>query len=294
MLQADAMLKGIPRLLGGYKNLRHHALIMMILTGIGIYFFFYVRRLRFKVFWSFYVLATTTCMYLTMIRSCLLVGAIYLSLFFWITRRKYISGITVFCILIALIINPTLQERFKDLILVFTLSSETDIESLSKIGSGRYGMWTQSWNAYLERPFFRRLIGLGFGEHYELIRTSFFAFDAKSSRDLDTHNDLLRMLYNLGPIALIAYLGMAHRCISLGNKINRTAATKEERDLGAMCACLMLGLLLNNCLSNGTFSRTTIGWLFWLLGGILFGILKGNYLRENVPPAQSDIVKKWA
>ena len=99
--------------------------------------------------------------------------------------------------------------------LLFTLSSEMDVESLSKIGSGRYGMWTESWKAYSERPFLRRLIGLGFGEHYELIRTSFLEFDAKSSRDLDTHNDLLRMLYNLGPFALLAYLIMSLRCSAM-------------------------------------------------------------------------------
>jgi len=281
MDQAGALLKGIPRLLGGYKNLRHHALIMMILTGVGCYFFFYCKKLWQKVFWMAYIFSSATCMYLTMIRSCLLVGAIYLFIFFWISNRKYISALAFIIILVAMIFNTTLQERFKDLVLVFTLSAETDIESLSRIGSGRYGMWTESWIAYQERPILQRLVGLGFGEHYELIRNSFFAFDAKSTRNLDTHNDLLRMLYNLGPIALIAYLGMAFKCLNLGRKINRYAPTKEERDLGAMCACIMLGLLLNNCLSNGTFSRTTIGWLFWLFGGILFGLIKGKQIQNQ-------------
>jgi len=281
MNDAKAMLKGIPRLLGGYKNLRHHALIMMILTGLGTYFLFSVRQIWRKIFWLLYIVSTITCMYLTMIRSCLLVGVIAFSIFFWITNRKYIGVAAMIGVLILLLFNETLQERFKDLVLLFTLSSEMDIESLSKIGSGRYGLWTDSWNAYSERSFFRRLIGLGFGEHYELIRTSFLEFDAKSSRNLDTHNDFLRMLYNLGPFALLAYIFMALRCVLLGWKINKYGSTQTERDLGAMCACLMIGLLLNNALSNGTFSRTTIGWIFWVIGGITFGLAKGKHLQAQ-------------
>jgi hypothetical protein len=291
MSSSEAMLKGIPRLLGGYKNLRHHALIMLILTGVGLYFLFSVKGLWKKLFWSGYITGTGICLYLTMIRSCLLVGAIAFSIYFWITNRKYIVVFTFVGIIIAIILNATLQERFIDLVLLFTLSSEMDVESLSKIGSGRYGMWTESWEAYSDRPFFRRLIGLGFGEHYELIRTSFLEFDAKSSRNLDTHNDFLRMLYNLGPVALIVYLLMSFRCIKLGWNFNYLGETKEEREVGAICAAIMFSLLLNNALSNGTFSRTTIGWLFWLFGGILFGMLKRNYLLNSHNTAKNIEVK---
>ena len=292
MARDEALIQGIPRLLGGYKNLRHHALIMMILSGVGIYFSLTAKRWWNRFFWSGYTLSTSICMYLTMIRSCLLVWAIFLSLFFWMTNRRSVSAISIAAVFLALFFNETLQDRFRDLILVFTLSSETDFESLAKIGSGRYGMWTESWTAYQQKPFLKRLIGLGFGEHYELIRTSFFAFDAKSSRNLDTHNDILRILYNLGPFALFCYLGMAFQCIRIGVKINRANLPKEERDLGAMCACIMIGLLLNNCLSNGTFSRITIGWLFWVLGGILFGYvkqLKAQKRPSTVVAKQTDV-----
>ena len=76
----------------------------------------------------------------------------------------------------------------------------------------------------------------------------------------------------MGPIAFYVYLSMAIKCILTGLKLAKQAHSKNRRELASVITCLMIGLLLNNTLSNGTLSRTTIGWVFWAYGGLLFAL----------------------
>ena len=269
---SDISLHGLQRLLGGYKNLRHHALIMMILSGTGLYYALTAKKFGWKAFWYGYTGLAGTFMFLTQIRTCVIVTVVYLAIFCWLTGRRQMLIVGFLLGLLVVASSEVLQNRFSDLILIFTLSSETDSAQLGRIGSGRYGMWTKSWEAYSQYPIHERLIGLGFGQHYELIKASFFAFDEGSDRILDTHNDSLRTLYNMGPIAFYVYLSMALKCILTGLNLAKEAHTKNRRELASVVTCLMIGLLLNNTLSNGTLSRTTIGWVFWAYGGLLFAM----------------------
>ena len=110
--------------------------------------------------------------------------------------------------------------------------------------------------------------------HTELTNSAFFAFDAASSKDLDPHNDVLYLLYDLGPLSLIAYGGMTWMGIKQCLQLNTIGRTWQEKHLGAMCACAMIALTINNLISNGTVKRVTIGWMFWIFAGIAYGTLK--------------------
>ena len=79
--------------------------------------------------------------------------------------------------------SETLQERFKDFILISTLSRETDMDQLAKLGSGVMH-WDCSFEAWMNKGLLNQAIGLGYGAHTELTR-AFFAFDAASNKDLD-------------------------------------------------------------------------------------------------------------
>lgn len=279
MKDPEMVLHGIPRLLGGYMNLRHHGLIMLIISLLGTFQFFISEKRIHRVSWGLYTLGAVTCLYLTMIRSSLLPLVIAVALFCWMTNRKWVVYILPVFIFGALLFSDTLQERFKDFILIFTLNRETDMDQLAKLGSGRYALWTASFSAWMDKPMISQLIGLGYGAHTELTNSAFFAYDAASNKDLDPHNDILYLLYDLGPLSLVTYGGLTWISLKACYKLYKQNNSWEERQLAAMCACTMIALTINNSISNGTVKRVTIGWLFWIFAGIAFGALK--YHREE-------------
>jgi len=281
MKDPEMSLHGIPRLLGGYKNLRHHGLIMLIISLLGVFQWAISETRKQQAIWGLYTLGAATCLYLTMIRSSLLPFVLALGLFSWLTDRKWILYILGGAVLVGLTVSDTLQERFKDFVLIFTLSRETEMEQLAKLGSGRYALWTSSFEAWMDKGIFKQMLGLGFGAHTELTNSTFFAFDIASGKDLDPHNDVLYILYDLGPLALFSYAGMTWVSIKACFTLHKIGHTWKEKQLGAMCACAMLALTLNNLLSNGTVKRVTIGWMFWIFAGIAYGTLKHYHLRAK-------------
>ena len=140
MNDPDMVLHGIPRLLGGYKNLRHHGLIMLIISLLGVFQWSIAESRRMKTVWIGYTAGASLCLYLTMIRSSLLPFVIAIAFFSWLTKRKWVIYILGALVVVGIFTSETLQERFKDFILIFTLSRETDMDQLAKLGSGRYAL----------------------------------------------------------------------------------------------------------------------------------------------------------
>ena len=58
MNDPEMVLHGIPRLLGGYMNLRHHGLIMLIISLLGTFQFFISEKRIHRVSWGLYTLST--------------------------------------------------------------------------------------------------------------------------------------------------------------------------------------------------------------------------------------------
>ena len=272
------MVHGIKRLIGGYQNLRHAGLIMLIITNLGLLQFVSAYETKKKIatlFWAAYTGSAFLCLYLTQIRSSLLPSILGIGLFLFLTRRTKVLYILGGLTFIFILVSPQIQDRFKDIILIFTMNSD-DAGEMNSLGSGRYGIWSGSWAEFQKRPILVRLIGLGYNGHVALTSATFLAFDKMSGQNYDPHNDFLFLLYNFGPIGMIAYVGMALHGIRSAIKVAWSGISKEHRDVGAICAAIMIGLLINNTMSNGTVKRVTVGWYFWVFGGIAFGTLK-NY-----------------
>lgn len=277
MNTADMMVHGIKRLVGGYQNLRHAGLVMLIITNLGMLQLvkaFETNRKIWVIIWTGYTGSAFLCLYLTQIRSSLLPFVLGVPLFFALTRRKNAMYALTALGVIAVAVSPSIQDRFKDIILIFTIDSQ-DTAALNSVGSGRYGIWSGSWEEFQKRPFLQRMIGLGYNGHVALTSATFLAFDKISGRNYDPHNDYLFLIYNFGPIGAIAYTGMALQAIWAAIKITTINVSREHRDIAAICAVVLIGLLMNNTMSNGTVKRVTVGWYFWCMGGMMFGMLRG-------------------
>lgn len=273
----DMMVHGIKRLIGGYQNLRHAGLVMLIITNLGLLQLvkaYETNRKLWVVIWSVYTGSACLCLYLTQIRSSLLPFVIGIPIFFALTKRKNVMYTLIVVGIVAIAVSPKIQDRFKDIILIFTIDSE-DTQALNAVGSGRYGIWSGSWEEFQKRPFLQRMIGLGYNGHVALTSATFLAFDKISGRNYDPHNDYLFLLYNFGPIGAIAYTGMAIQAMIAAVKVTNINFSKEHRDIAAICLIIMFGLMINNTMSNGTVKRVTVGWYFWCFGGLVFGMLRG-------------------
>ena len=84
MNDPDMVLHGIPRLLGGYKNLRHHGLIMLIIALLGVFQWSISENRRMRLLWmgiqgsisvlvphhdSFFPLAFCDCHYFQLVNK---------------------------------------------------------------------------------------------------------------------------------------------------------------------------------------------------------------------------------
>ncbi|MEL6341921.1 MAG: O-antigen ligase family protein [Myxococcota bacterium] len=261
---------GYRRLLGAYKNLRHHGMMMMLMASIAVFWFYRFPQQRMKIFTVGYIGAAAVCMYMTYIRTSLLAFVAFVAAFLYVTRRRQELSVAIAVGVLGILLSPEIQDRFKDLILVFTIDEDLFLQS-RKLGSGRIGLWTDSFKEYLQQPLGDIVLGLGLGGHWKLTQAAYNPFIVVQGGQVDTHSDYLGLLYQLGPIALFAYLYMQFKVFIYGFSLARDAqADSFSRDLGGLAAALAIGVLVTNVVSNGFINRTTLGWLFWGIGGLMF------------------------
>ncbi|MEC7985260.1 MAG: O-antigen ligase family protein, partial [Myxococcota bacterium] len=282
----EIYLNGSNRLLGGYQNLRNHALMMLIFSCCGVYFFFRLERKRYKLFTALYTFLSLYFLYLTFTRATLIVFGIFLVTYLYMSGRRLLTATCLIGVTCIIFLSPSLQSRFYDFVRLFSLITATnqDLKALSSLGSGRYGLWSSSLFAYLQSPFYDIVLGLGLGHHWVLTRGAYSGFILIKGGFVDTHNDMLRILYQLGPIALGLFLGIAYQCIQAGRWLIQNAKNFWHRELGALVISLTLCILMNNALSNGINSRTTFGWSFWIIAATGF-IMKRELLNRQLRSA---------
>jgi len=276
-------LDGVNRLYGGYHNLRNHALMMFIFSSCGVYFLFQSKSRKEKGLYGLYCLTTLCYIYLTHTRATLIIFAVFILLFLSLTQRRHLMLLAVGFAGLVIISNPSSLQRFSELSRLFTFFYDTSPQEvdLSSLGSGRFGLWNNSMQAYLDHSLPEIILGLGFGYHWILTRGAYNGFVLVEGGFVDTHNDMLRILYQIGPIGLLLFLIMIFQIIKTANWIRTHATNKAMRDAGAILIALSFAILINNVLSNGINSRTTFGWCFWALAGIAF-IAKREVLNERM------------
>ena len=285
-------LAGYNRLLGGYKNLRHHGMMMMLMASLAGFWIYQARDGRLKLVALGYAGAATMCLYLTYIRTGLLAFAAFIVSFLYISQRRRELGVVLAVGALATILSPEIQDRFKDIVLVFTMGEEDMFGENRKLGSGRIGLWTDSFNEYLRQPLGDIILGLGLGKHWVLTQAAYNPFVIVQEGQVDTHSDYLGLLYQLGPIALGCYLMMQLRVLQLGFALARSRADSFIRDLGALAAALSIAVFVTNTISNGFVNRTTLGWFFWGIAGLALAAYVRQQEAQKEAAAQAIPLKK--
>lgn len=283
-------LDGVQRLLGGYQNLRNHSLMMFIFSCCGVYFFFQSRKTSLRILYGGYCLTTLSFLYLTQTRATLIVFGVFTLIYLYLTNRKswLAAGFVIAIPVVAL--NPGLLQRFSEFANIFSSLSENSAQEidLSSMGSGRFGLWSNSMEAYLDHTLPEVVLGLGFGYHWVLTRGAYSGFALVQGGFVDTHNDMLRILYQIGPFGLLLFCIMIFHGIKTSWWVHQNAPSEKQRELGAILLSLCIAIIINNILSNGINSRTTFGWCFWYLISIAY-ISKREILNERISQAKKSL-----
>lgn len=261
--------QGYYRLVGGYHNLHNHALFLLVVNCLLLYWWSNTRG-----FWRAFIvgcqLVALACMYYTFVRTAMTGFAVFALVFLALQKRWGMVGLGVVAVLAVAITNVSMQDRFSDL---WAFLGDDALANRRTLGSGRIGIWTSSMAEFARQDPIDIILGLGLGGHYEM--TDMYADlyrSTEKSEDLDSHNDYLSLLYQLGPIAVISYIVLQWEVLKQGLFVLRNGATEWIRSYGAFMIALTAVTVVTNFLSNSFIQRVTVAWLFWGMVGILFGM----------------------
>ena len=261
-------LHGYNRLLGGYKNLHNMALMTLFFTTMFIFWFTVVRS-NFK---SVVLLALTSValftLYKTYIRTGLLGFGVFMIALLIMMRRYRTLAVVLAMGGIFIAINTDMQDRFGDVLLMF----DTDRVALDKrkLGSGRWGIWSMSMKEYMSQSPWDLILGLGLGGQRMMTLDWVKMFHSKHIT-LDPHNDLLLLLYQIGPMGVAVYLGFQWQVVRHALIIRRDPdADRFAKLLATYGIALTATVLVTNAVSNSFVHRTSPGWYYWCICGLVF------------------------
>lgn len=263
---SDYVLHGYLRLLGGYQNIHNHALVMMCFSLL--FLAWYQAGQRWWVRYGALAVAgaCTVAIYYTYTRTGLLGWAVSVLAVLLVQKRYNLVGAAVLLGSIFVLMDPDVQARFADLLAVF----DPNVESVDRraLGSGRWGLWSWSMAEYLSFPVADVLMGLGLGGH-RLTTLDWSRSFSRVGLTLDPHNDYLLLLYQMGPLGVVVYLGMLWVSFYAAWYVARNAQDLWARSYGAAVAGLSVGVLVTNGVSNSFLHRSAPGWYYWCFAGIV-------------------------
>ena len=263
----EQIFKGYGRLTGAYSSHRNHALSLFLFIFVYASLAFRVGLGRFRYFFFVCLGFSLFFLYHTHTRSAQLVTILaMLSALVALKRWIVLSTLGVF-LGIAILNSETIQDRFKDLVLVFNVEN-IEWDTVKDLGSGRYLMWSRAVPTYFEQSPFNIAFGLGSGRHTLLSQRVYDPFsdlsdDSEIQYTIDTHNSVLFLLFQFGPLSIIVFGYILWKTFMIGYWLVQNGRTDWERKFGAVIIALVVGFALNDSISNGFVDRTSLNVLLW-------------------------------
>jgi hypothetical protein len=272
------VLDGYHRLLGGYKNLHNHALMMTLFITVFTFWLAYVRTTGLSLLLLAAMGAATFVLYNTYIRTGLLSLAIFGVVFLYVDRRVRLLAGLVAAGTIFVAFTPAMQDRFSDFVEIF---EPTELgQTKGALGSGRWGIWTAALQTYSQQPKWDFILGSGLGGHFLMTQDWVDAKNA-NKETLDPHNDMLLILFQWGPIGVLLYMAMMWRTIQVGWKLQKSSPDRFVQLFARFAIALTIAVFVANAVSNSFVHRTSPGWYFWGFVGILCAMARHEQQRLN-------------
>jgi O-antigen ligase len=121
-----------------------------------------------------------------------------------------------------------------------------------------------------------------------LTRGYFNPYNIAQQGYVDPHSDYLTMTYQVGPIATLAYIALQVQVVRYALVVRKHSPDPWARHFGAYMVALCAAATLANCISNAFINRTTLGWYFWGLAGLVFAehqaLIRSGRIRGQLQP----------
>ena len=96
------------------------------------------------------------------------------------------------------------------------------------------------------------------------------------------------MTYQVGPIATMAYVALQIQVIRYALRIRAHSPDAWSRHFGSYMVALCAAATVANSISNAFINRTTLGWYFWGLAGLVFAehqrLVRSGHIDGEVQP----------
>ena len=123
---------------------------------------------------------------------------------------------------------------------------------------------------YLQQSPWDLILGLGLGGQRAMTIDWVRLFHAKHTT-LDPHNDMLLLLFQLGPLGVMTYLGFQIQTVRYALKVrNAPESSAFGRGLAVYVIAMTATVFVTNSISNSFIHRTSPGWYYWCLCGLMF------------------------
>ena len=279
-------LAGYDRLMGGYQNLHNHALMMMFITTLGMWWFLNVERQRkwTRLGLVAYMACSVFLLYNTYVRTGMVGLAGFAGVYLWVSGRRSTLVWMAIALAAFVLLTPAMQDRFKDVVYFFEDQSSVEMDK-DKLGSGRWGLWTFALTRFLRYPLGDIALGLGLGKHW-VITADYYNPYMAHNETVDTHSDYLTLMLQVGPIAVFAYVAMQFAVVRYGYRLLQIGRDHTARAIGGYIVAYTASAVITTSISNAFIQRTTLGWYYWGIAGIMFAeyfdaVKEGQAERER-------------
>jgi hypothetical protein len=273
-------LHGYTRLLGAYKNLHNMALMSLFFVSLWVFWLMQTTSRFKRAVLLILILLGTLAMYKSYIRTAVLGFTVFLGAIPLLQKRYRILITAAGTGALLVTFSPDIQDRFSDILLIF----DTGNVMLDKraLGSGRWGIWTMSMKEFLSRPSYDLILGAGLGEHRAMTENWVKMFH-KNIVKLDPHNDMLLLLYQIGPLGVLAYLGLQWKVFVVSRKLYLMEnADRFSKTLAIYTGAMTIMVFVANIVSNSFIHRTSPGWYYWCICGLMVAEY-ANLKRDSRP-----------
>lgn len=260
---AELEASGINRLRGGYKDISSQGQTMACfaaLAAVGVHHWRGWKRGAATA----YFLGAAACVYLSHSRTAQIGLAVFLLAYLLLERRFVVTAVALALGVAILATNLTLQDRFDDIVLFFTIDAIEGQSAIDKLGSGRIRIWRFSLASFAEKSPLDWMLGVGLESHRSL-------YLEHRTWGKSSHNDYLTLLFQTGPFAVLLYLYLLGRSVALATTIRRATSGWEQTFANYLIA-MVCTVAVMNFFSNAFVSRIGTSWIFWGAVGLLFGI----------------------
>jgi len=260
---ADHVLHSIPRLHGAYRNLHGHAVAMAALVVVGGWTAWSDHG-RWRGLGLGVAGLAGVCLAATWVRTMFVfVGLAAVTMGVLARAWRALGGLGLLAA-VALATSARLQARFADVASLLTLTPPE--EGWGALGSWRLRIWAESVQGWVSGPPHTWLLGRGLGGHVGL------------HRDLDPHNEYLSLLFQLGPLGLLAWAWLALAALRL--------AVRTDTPEGRLAAGLLVAVVATNAISNEWLTRATLQWVTW--GAVGLAVADRGAVSSAAPPCAGD------